>query len=70
MLRVDLGTASAFPNGRKVNPGTNTEEDVTDVETAFGAAGFRVSGRRERDEWLALELTAGRGRTPDLRQKG
>lgn len=31
VLRVDLGTASAFPNGRKVNPGMNTEEDVTDI---------------------------------------
>jgi hypothetical protein len=31
VLRVDLGTASQFPNGRKVNPGMNTEEDVTDV---------------------------------------
>jgi hypothetical protein len=31
VLRVDLGMASAFPNGRKVNPGMNTEEDVTDT---------------------------------------
>ncbi len=35
VLRVDLGVASAFPNGRKVNKGTNTEEDVTDVELSL-----------------------------------
>lgn len=35
VLRVDLGTASGFPNGRKINKGTNTEEDVTDVELSL-----------------------------------
>ncbi len=35
VLRVDLGVASAFPNGRKVNKGMNTEEDVTDVELSL-----------------------------------
>jgi len=32
VLRVDLGMASGFPNGRALSPGTNTEQtDVTDV---------------------------------------
>jgi hypothetical protein len=32
VLRVDLATASGFPNGRPINPGTNQEQaDVTDV---------------------------------------
>jgi hypothetical protein len=35
VLRVDLGTTSGFPNGRKVNKGTNTEEDVTDIELSL-----------------------------------
>jgi len=35
VLRVDLGTASSFPNGRKVNKGTNKEEDVTDIELSL-----------------------------------
>lgn len=35
VLRVDLGTASGFPNGRKVNKGMNTEEDVTDIELSL-----------------------------------
>ena len=35
VLRVDLGLPSAFPNGRKVNKGTATEEDVTDVELSL-----------------------------------
>lgn len=35
VLRVDLGVASAFPNGRKVMKGTNKEEDVTDVELSL-----------------------------------
>lgn len=35
VLRVDLGIASAFPNGRKVMKGTNKEEDVTDVELSL-----------------------------------
>jgi hypothetical protein len=35
VLRVDLGTASQFPNGRKVSKGTNTEEDVTDIELSL-----------------------------------
>jgi Domain of unknown function (DUF4331) len=35
VLRVDLGTPSGFPNGRKVNPGMNTEEDVTDIELSL-----------------------------------
>ncbi len=35
VLRVDLGVPSAFPNGRKVNKGMNTEEDVTDVELSL-----------------------------------
>ncbi len=35
VLRVDLGLPSAFPNGRKVNKGTNKEEDVTDVELSL-----------------------------------
>lgn len=35
VLRVDLGVASQFPNGRKVNKGTNTEEDVTDIELSL-----------------------------------
>ncbi|MDI3286574.1 DUF4331 domain-containing protein [Polyangium sp. 15x6] len=35
VLRVDLGIASTFPNGRKVNKGTNKEEDVTDVELSL-----------------------------------
>lgn len=33
VLRVDLGTASGFPNGRALKKGTNTEEnDVTNTE--------------------------------------
>ncbi|HRI66342.1 MAG TPA: DUF4331 domain-containing protein [Polyangium sp.] len=35
VLRVDIGVASGFPNGRKVNKGMNTEEDVTDVELSL-----------------------------------
>ncbi|MDI1484695.1 DUF4331 domain-containing protein [Polyangium sp. y55x31] len=35
VLRVDLGIPSQFPNGRKVNKGTNKEEDVTDVELSL-----------------------------------
>lgn len=35
VLRVDLGTASGFPNGRKVTPDSNKEEDVTDVELSL-----------------------------------
>ena len=35
VLRVDLGTASQFPNGRKVMKGTNKEEDVTDTELSL-----------------------------------
>lgn len=35
VLRVDLGTTSQFPNGRKVNKMTNKEEDVTDVELSL-----------------------------------
>jgi hypothetical protein len=32
VLRVDLGTASGFPNGRSINAGKNTEgADVTDI---------------------------------------
>jgi hypothetical protein len=31
VIRVDLGIASGFPNGRSVGPGTCVEEDVTDV---------------------------------------
>jgi hypothetical protein len=32
VLRVDLGTTSAFPNGRRINPATLSEQtDVTDV---------------------------------------
>lgn len=40
VLRVDLGTASAFPNGRKVIGGTNKEEDVTDVELSLLLTGL------------------------------
>ena len=29
------GLPSGFPNGRKVNKGTNKEEDVTDVELSL-----------------------------------
>ncbi|TKD07417.1 DUF4331 domain-containing protein [Polyangium fumosum] len=35
VLRVDLGIPSQFPNGRKVNKGTNKEEDVTDIELSL-----------------------------------
>lgn len=35
VLRVDLGLASQFPNGRKVEKGTNKEEDVTDIELSL-----------------------------------
>jgi hypothetical protein len=42
VLRVDLGIASAFPNGRKVNKGTNTEEDVTDVELSLLLCGLNA----------------------------
>ncbi|UQA62341.1 DUF4331 domain-containing protein [Polyangium aurulentum] len=35
VLRVDLGTASQFPNGRKVMKNTNKEEDVTDTELSL-----------------------------------
>jgi hypothetical protein len=35
VLRVDLGIASTFPNGRKVMKGTNKEEDVTDIELSL-----------------------------------
>lgn len=40
VLRVDLGTPSQFPNGRKVSPGMNTEEDVTDVELSLILCGL------------------------------
>lgn len=40
VLRVDLGTASAFPNGRKVSPGTCIEEDVTDVSLTLLLTGL------------------------------
>jgi hypothetical protein len=42
VLRVDLGTASQFPNGRKVNKGTNTEEDVTDIELSLLLCGLNM----------------------------
>jgi hypothetical protein len=42
VLRVDLGTASGFPNGRKVNKGMNTEEDVTDVELSLLLCGLNA----------------------------
>jgi hypothetical protein len=42
VLRVDLGTASQFPNGRKVNKGTNTEEDVTDIELSLLLCGLNA----------------------------
>jgi hypothetical protein len=42
VLRVDLGTASGFPNGRKINKGTNTEEDVTDVELSLLLCGLNA----------------------------
>ena len=31
VLRVDLATDSAFPNGRVIYGGTNHEDDVTDI---------------------------------------
>ncbi|HZF49291.1 MAG TPA: DUF4331 domain-containing protein [Polyangiaceae bacterium] len=40
VLRVDLGTTSGFPNGRKVNKGTCVEEDVTDVELSLILTGL------------------------------
>ena len=40
VLRVDLGTASAFPNGRKVNKGTCVEEDVTDTALSLILTGL------------------------------
>jgi hypothetical protein len=42
VLRVDLGIASAFPNGRKVNKGTNKEEDVTDIELSLLFCGLNA----------------------------
>jgi hypothetical protein len=40
VLRVDLGTASGFPNGRKINKGTCIEEDVTDVALSLILTGL------------------------------
>jgi len=40
VLRVDLGTVSGFPNGRKVNEGTCIEEDVTDVALSLILTGL------------------------------
>jgi hypothetical protein len=40
VIRVDLGTASGFPNGRKVTPGTCIEEDVTDVALSLILTGL------------------------------
>lgn len=41
VLRVDLGIASGFPNGRPLTPGANTEQaDVTDVELGLLLTGL------------------------------
>ncbi|HLM73742.1 MAG TPA: DUF4331 domain-containing protein [Polyangiaceae bacterium] len=40
VLRVDLGTTSGFPNGRKVNKGTCIEEDVTDTALSLILTGL------------------------------
>lgn len=40
VIRVDLGTTSGFPNGRKVSPGTCVEEDVTDVSLSLILTGL------------------------------
>ncbi len=43
VLRVDLATDSAFPNGRPILPGTNTEQaDVTDVLLSLLLTGLQV----------------------------
>lgn len=38
--RVDLGTVSGFPNGRPIHPGTNTEDDVTDISLSLILCGL------------------------------